>query len=264
MTSRRRKQGFALVTILVFTGILALIALNLTRHGQTNHMAALVMERQVQQNTRAQNLATLATAALIDASSGHGWYVDGRWREVIQFEQKSLVSIADESGKIDLNQTEPETLSQLFTYLGRADGANLAQLIVTSRQQSSVYGQNLFHQIEDIRRIPEIDLGLAEKVYPYLTVYSGQTQLDVTVSSLEVLNFLANNDPIRVETWKQNHQSKVDLAKIPSDQRIGRAYKISVKWSDHQIFEHVIRLTGNPADPFWVLRSQWRYPERVS
>jgi general secretion pathway protein K len=106
--------------------------------------------------------------------------------------------------------------------------------------------------------------GLYQRVEPALTVYSGRQFVDPQFATPEVLAALPSLATARAAADSQSGASTAGtamsgIADNPITVLIGRAFTIDTEISrsaDVARHHSAVRLTGNPADPFWILLRQ--------
>ena len=188
------------------------------------------------------------------------------------------VSIQDELGRIDLNQTEETALVWLLQSAG-LDGAaaiRLADKIVDWRTATPLKHLNgakdedyrasgsdyrprngPFQSVDELLLVMDMTPALFRRIEPALTVYSGRQFVDPQLAPREVLLALPGMTPDAVEAALAVRAGQ-PLAE-DSVQLRGRAFVIRMEFQkrDRIIrYEATVRLTDNPAQPYWLL--SWR------
>ena len=251
---RDNSRGIALVSVLWILALLAIIAGSFTTNARTNAklahnlvenakaraladagvnraiLALLGRERQpmlspemealiVSRPELEQVLDPYGETMLRDASEQR-WPADGTvyaWRFG---GGEALVSIQDETGKIDLNTARDELLKGLFLSVGleEQEAAALVDAIADFRDPDDLrrlngaedddyrdaglaYGakDRPFDAVEELRQVMGMTRALYERVAPMLTVYSGQSGIDPRTAPREALLALPGVDGDAVE-----------------------------------------------------------------
>lgn len=107
------------------------------------------------------------------------WAVDGRTYRFRQNGSDVSVSITDEDGKINLNQTSPERIAALLQAVG-VDPERVPALrdaIVGWGKRGTMFTDSLlaaggFASLEELRRVPGVTADIAERLDPALTLWS--------------------------------------------------------------------------------------------
>ena len=206
--ARDDNKGMALITVPWGTAILGLILAGLLSSVQTQSRIA----HNLTERAKAQALADAAFYLVVDELL-RGQSIDSIGPSI--WEQSGLaddgtvtVLIEDETGKIDLNQSPPESLYRLFLVLGwsEADARTMTDAITDYRDSDSderpygaedasygILGLNHdakdapFSIVDELLQVPGISRETFERVAPYLTVYAARRQINVEAASEPVL-----------------------------------------------------------------------------
>jgi general secretion pathway protein K len=131
------------------------------------------------------------------------------------------VDFRSENGRIDLNGAPPEVLAGLFTGLGarREDAEGFAARITAWRtpptpgatdDEASLYRvagkpygprRSLFQHVNELALVHGLPAVLVDRALPYLTVYSGQPEVNVLTAAPEVLAALPGLTPERLHEF---------------------------------------------------------------
>jgi general secretion pathway protein K len=195
------------------------------------------------------------------------------------------IRIQDELGKIDLNQTDGSTLVKLFQSVGvdpmvaealvdkvldwrdgspfkRVDGAKADEYRAAGYDYLPRNGP--FQSVDELTLVMGMTRDLYQRVEPALTVYSGRQFADPQFATPEVLAALPSLAAARAAIASQSGVSTtaaamLGIADTPISVLIGRAFTIDTEISrstDVARYHSAVRLTGNPADSFWILLRQ--------
>jgi general secretion pathway protein K len=193
--------------------------------------------------------------------------------------------IQDDLGKIDLNQTDGSTLVKLFQSAGvdpmaaealvdkvldwrdgspskRVDGAKADEYRAAGYDYLPRNGP--FQSVDELTLVMGMTRDLYKRVEPALTVYSGRQFVDPQFATPEVLAALPSLADAHAAATAQPTGSMTaapisGIAGTPINVLGGRAFTIDTEISrstDVARHHSAVRLTGNPADPFWILIRQ--------
>jgi general secretion pathway protein K len=195
------------------------------------------------------------------------------------------IRIQDELGKIDLNQTDGSTLVKLFQSVGinpmtaealvdkvldwrdgspfkRVDGAKADEYRAAGYDYLPRNGP--FQSVDELTLVMGMRRDLYQRVEPALTVYSGRQFVDPQFATPEVLAALPSLADAHAAATAQPTGSTTaapmsGIAGNPISVLGGRAFTIDTEISrstDVARHHSAVRLTGNPADPVWILIRQ--------
>ena len=226
---RRRERGWALISVLWTTAMLAMMA------AATQDLTVTSVRAERRALTRAHlendlDAATIrAILALDDARPGDRWRIDGVPYRFTFDSVVMTVSIQDEDGKFDLNECDDDTIEPLFESVGldQKTATVLADRIVEWRTEANSDDTHTLHggtdadyaaarlpwrpRHDDFQSVAEVQLvlgmtpALYDKVRPALTVYSRNDSPDEDVAPTIVLNALYPGNPGKVEQIMAQH-----------------------------------------------------------
>jgi general secretion pathway protein K len=281
----RSNRGFALVSVLWTLMILSLIAASLV----TSLNFSYRLTHNVNEHARAEALAEAGVAravlALLDRQPAQRWRVDGAVTKFSYGGASMRISIQDELGKIDLNAADGPLLEGLFWSGGLdAQAANvLADRVLDWRDASELHRLNgakdaeyraagysygprngPFQTIGELKLVMGMTPALFDRILPAVTVYSGRQFIDPQTAPRAVLLALPNMDAIKVDDALATREGDGSVAPTAGvlDASValgGRAFTIrtEIDTTDGKVVrEAVVRLSDDPAQPYWVLA--WR------
>ncbi len=289
----------ALVAVLWGLALLSLIAASLAASASLSQR----LTRSATEHARAEALAEAgvdrALLALLDGRIEKRWRVDATGYDFVFAGARIRVRIQDELGKIDLNAADEDLLGRLFQSVGlspdaasslvdrildwrdagelrRLNGAKLAEYRASGLDYGPRNGP--FQSVDELKLVLGMTPELFRRVAPALTVYSGRPLVDPNVAPREVLLALPGMDADKVEALlaarsPANGASSDQGGAVagsgidPNAATPGRAFTIRAELlspADNFTREAVIRLTGNPAQPYWVLAWSEAEPEAAS
>lgn len=273
---RKAERGVALIAVLwaaVLLSVLATALLALSRseaHRLDGEIARL------KAGEAAEAGIDLAVIAL-SAPNGEGWAVDGTPR-TLSFEGVDIeVSAWSESGKIDLNTADRGLIRGLLVVEGLGPGAAdaLTDEILDRRGPASLHhlnsqaiasnsggaGMPAFESIGEFAQLPGMTRDLYDRLAPYVTVYSGAPNVDISVAARDVILAIPGKTAADAEMAMKVRSSPA-LGGIVSAagndlSRIGQAFTIRAvaKLPDGTLGRRtkIVRLTGSPWEPDWIL-----------
>ena len=111
-----------------------------------------------------------------------------------------------------------------------------------------------FQSVDELLEVMDMTPALFRRIEPALTVYSGHQFIDPQLAPREALLALPNMTPDAVEAALAARTGPL-LAADPASLR-GRAFTIRAEVEEASstiAYEAAVRLTGDPAEPYWVL-----------
>jgi general secretion pathway protein K len=204
-----------LITVLWGIAVLAMIAVSLLSSGST--CPQCTGNRTEQCN--AQAAVARAALALLEPQNDKKWPLDGRAQDFIFEGTRVRISIQDELGRIDLNQTEGSLLVSLFQSAGLdllaagkvvdkildwRDPGPLKRLNGAKGQDYRSAGFNYtprngpFQSVDELKLVMDMTPELYGRVAPALTVYSGRPRIDPQVATREAMLALPLMDQQKV------------------------------------------------------------------
>ena len=268
-------KGFALVIVLWAAAILSLIAAALLTDSlisaRTAH-AALDRGRLEGLADAAMNRAILA---LLDRRLEQRWRVDGIPQNFMFDGFRMTVGIEDEYGKIDINHTDRSNLVALLNAAGVSpdDVDSLADKILDWREDSPfkrLHGakaadyedagysysprQAPFQTLDELKLVMDMTPELYSRISPAITIYSQQPTIDPSTAPPLVRKAYGLADT----TNGANSSGPIAGGIIDPGIAIGGwafTIQVTIAASRDTIFaqDTVVRLTGDPKHPFWVL-----------
>ena len=210
-----RSEGFALVLVLWVLSLLTIMAgsfaLSMRRE------AAIVTGSSINAQAMAVAESGLALAELMimNPDLRQRWLTDGSIYQIDYVDSKVRVRLLSEAGKVDINRAdqillqglmasapvEPELQTKLVNaILDWRDADDLVHIDGAEKSEYKAAGLSYkprnkpFQSIEELRMV----LGMDKEIFKWLenlvTVYSGQSQVDLTQATKEVLQVLPGID----------------------------------------------------------------------
>ena len=258
MSARAKQDGFIIVAVLWMVAALAVLAAIYTRFALTTAVAASVHEDRLRADglisaaveltayqLTAAELASKASAANAPSigpqSALQPAAMQMPTRGAFSFRLgRSGVTVAyqSEASRIDLNFAQKEMLAGLFRTLGaQPEDANYyADRIIGWRKKGEAAGENQeatayrvagiaykprqgpFQSAAELWLVLGIPPVLVERALPFLTVYSGQSDVDAENAAPEILASLPNMNPERLGNVLRQRASPMQSGQSASDQ----------------------------------------------
>jgi general secretion pathway protein K len=269
----------AIVSVLWAIGLLAAIAVSLVWNGTIAYRLAHNDFELAASKATAEAGINRAILSLLDSQHERRWRTDGVASTFEFGATRIKVSIQDELGRIDLNQAEGSLLNGLLrsTGLDPQSADVLTDKILDWRETSPFKRLNgakesdyraagffyrprggLFRNVNELLLVMGMTPDLFRRIEPALTVYSGRQYIDPQLAPREALLALPSMDGNKVDAVmaaRVNWQAAVPSLEetIPLQ---GRAFTIRAELERSNgsfVQQAVIRLTGNPSQPYWIL-----------
>ncbi|RDS79380.1 general secretion pathway protein GspK [Dyella monticola] len=204
----RKQRGIALLLVMWACTLLAILLGGYAALAHTEGMQSSYQFEQARAHYAAEAGVMRAIYALQAPNVNDRWIADGRTYPMLFDQAKVGVSITAEGGKVDLNASSPDVLSNLFHNVGvdPAHASAIAQAIVDWRsfpispqqveQRKAAYaaaGRDYgprnapFASVEELQMVLGVTPDLYEKVAPYVTIWSGRSSPDPATAPLLAL-----------------------------------------------------------------------------
>lgn len=301
----RRSQGVALIIVLWILVLLAIVTGGFAVLARTENLQA----RHLLDTTRAHFAAEAglhrAVWELRNPDQSTRWVADGRSYEFDWDAKKDggdpikvEVEIVDESGKIDINVADENTLRNLLASVGVEEIAanEIADAILDWRDPDDLvrlYGAEdndyesadypylskdaPFDTVPELQQVMGIDYELYQKLEPAITVYSGRADPNMAFAQREVLLTLPDLTPEDVDLFIEQRElsdPNGDPLLLPDGTPLlarggGLTYSIRSRatlpngaWT---VLDATLRLGGGPQGrPFRIVRWRDNVTERES
>jgi general secretion pathway protein K len=283
---RGGERGLALVSVLWALSILSLIAAVVLSSSSLSYRLQHNNWAQAEARSLADAILNRAVLALMDTRPEMRWRVDGVPRDIAFNGVNARVTIEDELGKIDLNTAGGDLIRRLFQAADLPSGVtdNMADKVLDWRESDGLkrlhgadeadyqnahlsYGPRgrAFQSVGELRLVLGMTEELFARIEPAITVYSQRPTIDLQNASPLALRSLSGLDEQKaneIVAARTENSSSISNRALPAgvmDPLVplaGRAFsiKIEIQKGGHRIVEKaVIRLTGDPKNPYWLL-----------
>jgi general secretion pathway protein K len=278
----RSERGLALVSVLWTLMILSLIAASLLTSLDFSYRLVHNGNERARAEALAEAGVARAVLALLERRPERRWRVDGAVNSYSYAGASLRISIQDERGKIDLNAADQDLLQGLFRSAGLdAQAASaLTDRVLDWRDAGELHRLNgakdatyaaagvsyhvrngPFQTIDELKLVMGVTPALFDRIKPAITVYSGSGVIDPEIAPRAALLALANMDPAKADAMlavRSGAAPSLGILNV-SEPLGGRAFTIRTEldMADGIVArEVVVRLTDDPAQPYWVLA--WR------
>lgn len=288
----RCQQGIALVMVLWLVVLLTVVAASFTTHTRVEtRMTGNLVER----HKARMLLQTGLNRALLELMAGNSeqrWQVDGEVHELRQGEDRLLIAIRSATGLVDLNRASRDTLFKLFVLIDESlevrerlvdalsdwrDADDLKRLNGAEDRDYTHAGFDYGTVDRDLESIDELgyvmgfDRDRVAKLRPYVTVYSGATQIDKNYAAQDLIDLLKSGEDSLggqlAAAFEQLDSGLVDIDGVEEQHGLGQAqrigYRISIEATTQgggQSTVDVDVASSNQRDrPFKILAWHLRY-----
>ena len=199
---RRQERGTALLLVLWATVLLAALLAGVAAASRSHSQAALYGAEHARAELAAEAGLAQAIAGLRAPDQQHQWVPDGRPYTFAFDGAKVTVRVVDVSGMADLNAASATLLRGIFQAAGADNlrAGQLADAVVSSRGGTSGRAGQPFRAIDQLARLPGMDLALFGKIENTVTVYSGRNFPDASYAGALVLASLHGIGTAQAET----------------------------------------------------------------
>jgi general secretion pathway protein K len=273
----------ALVSVLWGVALLSVIATSLLAAGNASYRLARNAVELSQSEAVADAGINRAILALLDPRPDKRWRVDGTSQSFAFSGIPIRLAIQDELGRIDLNYADGSLLAALFRSvgLGALSANSLVDKILDWRDPNPSHRLNgakqndyresgylyqprsgPFQSVDELKLVMGVNPELFKRVEPALTVYSGHQFFDPQVAPREVLIVLPamNTETVgalvAARSGMQPDAGSTTGVLAPPTAAPGRAFMVRAEVQKPDVVrvrEAVVRLTGDLAQPYWVL-----------
>jgi general secretion pathway protein K len=218
---------------------------------------------------------------LLDPRPDKRWRTDGTLQELSIGDRHVRFRVQDELGRIDLNEADGGVLIGLIVSTGidAPSAAALVDKVLDWRDPSPfkrlngaktedyhragyAYGprNGPFQSVDELRLVMGVTPSIFAAIEPAITVYSGRPRFDPQLAPRQALLALPTMDAARADAaMMARAQQQPGMAVLDTFE--GRAFEIRMELPGpgHTIMRSItIRLSGNPAQPYWILNRQQR------
>ena len=239
-----RQQGLALVIVLWILSLLIIMAgsFALTMRRETTVISALKDNAEVL--AVAESGLALAWQMLTLTDENKRWRADGSIYPVFYRDAEIRVRLLSEQGKVDINQADETLLRTLLqstdadldrqqsivsAIIDWRDRDDLVYVNGAEKQEYQNAGLNYgpankpFTSIDELQLVLGVDDHLYQQLQPLVTVFSGQSQVNLRLAAKEVLQALAvmDDDTLNDYLWLRLENARLQLPPPPLPAVVG-------------------------------------------
>ena len=263
--SHHRESGFALMAVLWLVTLLSLIATGVLSATRVNSKLMAHLRERALAQAAADAGIYLTIADLLEGRAAASSHPDGAPAYRAFADAELAISVQDESGKVDINAARPEFLYAVCHRSGIPQNAcrDFVARIVEWRAASpdaAPPAKNRFRSIVELPLVTKMDDDQFQRLAPLLTVHSGLEMVDLRTAPWDVLLAVPGMTPTNAASLLQqrtkagNDRSTQPVG--PDGSTTGRSFSIRaearMKSGAKVDRTAVVRITGNPAAPYWV------------
>lgn len=288
--AEREQHGVALVAVLWMLVILSLIAASIVAGTLTTARSSAETMRSARLSAVADAGLNAVLLGLMDHGAGVRCRIDGVPCDFTFDATRMSITVQDEGGKIDLNAGSPDLLSRYFEVVGKVDklgaqrladavvswrgsGASLTSVpgMASSNSGSIVYRprKGPLQSSDELELLDGMTAGIFQRLASGLTVYSQRPLPNPATAPRQVLAAMPGMSAADIDKLiddRRSEQPRSDEAPgvihggyvAPGVTLTGWTFSIEVSVADTSsaMFSttSVVRITEDPATPFWVMR----------
>lgn len=207
---KRRERGAALLLVLWATLLLAALLVGVAAASRSHSHAALYGAEHVRAELAAEAGLAQAIAGLRAPDQQQQWVPDGRPYTLAFDGARVSVRVVDVSGMADLNAAPATLLRGIFQAAGvdALRAGQLANAVVSSRGGTEGRPGQPFRAIDELARLPGMDVALFGKVETAVTVYSGRNFPDASYAGALALASLRGISVAQAETLVDDRRKR--------------------------------------------------------
>jgi general secretion pathway protein K len=201
----RRQRGFVLLAVLSALGLLAVVAASFTQIARS-HVKGV---HAVEESARAEGLADAGIQLVILDLIGARESAPSQRRFPLDAEPvhcrlgdagvRLTIAVQDEAGKVDLNIATDAKVDAILDFRDqdsdrRADGAEREEYMAAGRPFGPRNGP--FLAIEEVSNVIGVSQADADRMLPFVTIYSGLQAIDVNVASQVLIDVVVRGTEV--------------------------------------------------------------------
>lgn len=208
-----RQSGLALVIVIWILTLLSLMAGSFALSMRRESSVASALKNNAQALAMAETGLSIAEFMLQHPDPEQRWQADGTLYRIPGNDSELRVRILAESGKVDINTAEEPLLQAVIDSVSddnkqqqalldalldwrdaddepRPQGAEKKQY----RQAGLAYkpGNQAFRSLEELQLVQGFTTEIFERIQPWITVYSGQAELNLRLAAPELLKMVGD------------------------------------------------------------------------
>jgi general secretion pathway protein K len=207
-----RQRGLALVIVIWILTLLTLMAGSFAKSMRRESSISYAMTSSAKAQALAETGVTLAQFNLAQPDPQQHWLVDGTVYEIIGPESRMRIRVFSEAGKVDINSTSEQQLEAVLGSVLRDDWQRLEVLnaildwrdadddtrthgaeMRQYKRAGLSYGPSnaAFQSLEELQQVLGMNEAIFSAIQNFITVYSGQSEIDQQEAAPELLSIIA-------------------------------------------------------------------------
>jgi type II secretory pathway component PulK len=215
---RQRDKGFALITTLWCTVVVALIVTVFSVEGRTRALRARNAAELIVARELARSAVNVAMADLL-AKRGEGRLPrDGTVIDMPMPGGTLAVRVEDERGKLDVAQARSEAVAALFRTIGKRHGIDAFAAVGLARQAGRQFGREADGEREpalrsliELRRFDGFSTAFVSDLEAHATVFGFGSRVNPKTASREVLEAVGDLDRRSIDAYLGTRGSGVQI-----------------------------------------------------
>ncbi|MEQ1636939.1 MAG: type II secretion system protein GspK [Methylococcales bacterium] len=249
-----RQRGLALIVVLWMLTLLMIMASSFALTIRRETAVLTDVKTLAQARALAEGGINIAMLNLLPLDEKLRWRSDSSLYEVSYADARIRIRITDESGKIDINYAEPQTLRGAFGTLGLEEEPlnALIAAIIDWRDPDDIQGPNgaekeqyqkaglkfsppnkPFDSVEELQMVMGMKPEFYKQVEPLLTVFSNSKDVNPAKAAREVLLTFPNVTPEMVDAYilqrTENARAGLPIIAPPwamASQNVSQVYEV--------------------------------------
>lgn len=283
---RSPQSGLALVIVLWVLTLLTLMAGSFAMTMRRDNSVSLALKNNAEALAQAESGIILAQFMLAQTEPELRWQADGTVYRLLKPDSEVRIRILSEAGKIDINTSNETQLAALLAavvkddweqqrllnaILDWRDADDDTRTLGAERRQYQMarlsYGPSnqAFQTLEELQLVLGMNEAIFTAIQPFITLYSGQAEVNINTASPELLSLLASELKKRniQDVALENRLAKTGEANVDAGAGAGLAgesetYTILAEAMVHDEavagLEVVVKSQGGEADmPYQIL-----------
>ena len=211
---QKTQQGFALVIVIWILTLLSLMAGSFAQTMRRDSSVTSALKNNAQAFALAESGFTMAKFMLQQADPELRWLTDGSVYQILRADGSEIrIKIVSEAGKIDINAADEHLLSAMVKAVSTDlwDQQRLLNSILDWRDEdneqrphgaekkqyqeaglSYIPSNQPFQSLDELQLVLGITPEIFNRIQPWLTIYSGQSQVNLQEATPEVAQIINN------------------------------------------------------------------------
>jgi len=210
-TDHAKQRGLALVIVIWILTLLTLMAGSFAMSMRRDNSVSLAIKTSAEASALAESGIVLAQFMLLQSDPELRWQPNVVYR-VVNPDSEIRIRVLSETGKIDINTSDETQLAALINWIvaDEWEGQRLLNAILDWRDADDdtrtlgaekrqyrlaglSYGptNSVFQSLDELQLVLGMNEEIFSRMQPFITVYSGKTEVDLQYASPQLLTILA-------------------------------------------------------------------------